>query len=255
VNSKERNPKPAPFDLMAALRVSEVIGEWPDEAREQLAALAQVQRHPRGALLHRRGYPETRFFAIAGGAVECCRVLPDGRYHVLPYLPAGRVFGLAAVLANHPHLFDVRTRTDSTLVCFDGSEMRQFLLARPELLISVAASLSRRFVSLYEQLEDVSNKSLRQRLARVVLQLAHSFGHPCRAGLEVSLRVAQDDLAAMAAASRQRVNVEFGAMVAEGVLSAHYGRITVHDIPRLEEIAGRTMAAPGSKPGETDWPW
>lgn len=230
----------SPKGIFEALSSSDVIRDWPKVARMELSQLSRVSYRARGALLHRHGEPESRFYVLVEGAVEFSRVLPDGRNYVLPYVAAGQPFGLAAVLAKQPSLFDVRTRVDSTLLWFPREELRGFLLDRPELLISISAALSRRFSRVYEQLEILSSMSLRQRLARALLDLAAAFGRPAVSGIELSLRVAQDDLAAMVAASRQRVNVEFRAMATQGILSSTYGRITIANMARLHEIAGRT---------------
>lgn len=236
-----RTPADAPeIDIAQALRACEAVAEWPDEARSAFAAIGQVVHHARGVLLHRHGTPHSRFFVVLRGAIEFSRVLPDGRQYVMPYVPPGQLVGIAALLGEQPHLFDVRTRIDSTLLQFADEELRAFLLARPGQLLSIAAALSHRYSRLFEQMEVLSMMSLRQRLARALLELAASFGRAAGDAVDISLRVAQDDLGAMTAASRQRVNVEFRALVAEGIVGVRYGRINIQDIARLRELAGRT---------------
>jgi CRP-like cAMP-binding protein len=226
-------------DTAEVLRACEVVSDWPDDARSEFAALGRVVHHARGVLLHRHGSPHSRFYVVLEGAVEFSRVLPDGRQYVMPYVPAGQLVGIAALLGKQPHLFDVRARVESTLLEFPGDAARDFLLSRPEQLMSIAAALSRRYSRLFEQMEVLSMMSLRQRLARVLLELATSFGRPREDGIEISLRVAQEDLAGMTAASRQRVNVELGSLVDKRILDVHYGRINISDIERLREMAGR----------------
>jgi CRP-like cAMP-binding protein len=231
-------------ELQEALRSCEAIGEWPDACRFEFARLGRCIERRQGVLLHRRGTVHSGFYVLLQGAVEFSRVLPDGRHYVMPYIPAGQLFGVAALLGNCPHLFDVRTRVDSRLLHFDDEALRAFLLQRPAQLMSLAAILSSRYSRLFEQLEVMAMMPLRQRLARVLLELAAGFGQAKGGDVEITLRVAQEDLAAMAAGSRQRVNVEFGALTAEGILSVSYGSITVHDIERLRKEAGRTSNEP-----------
>ncbi|MBT2304814.1 Crp/Fnr family transcriptional regulator [Variovorax paradoxus] len=217
-----------------------------------MSSFAEVSRHRRGALLHRRGDAQSQLYVVTEGALEFSRVLPDGRTYVLPYLPPGQAFGLAAILADEPALFDVRTRAETILVHIRRNLLKDFLMRHPHLMASIVTGLSRRYCQLYEQLEVFSMMSLRQRLARVLVQLAGSFGQPAEEGVHLSLRISQDDLAALTAASRQRVHLEFRQLVAEGIVISTYGSITIRDLALLNERAvARDSGNPLHPPAQT----
>lgn len=223
---------------LSTLRACAIFREWPDAALWHIARRSEVTSHKRGVLLHRRGDAQSRLYIATEGALELSRVLPDGRRYVLPYLPPGVPVGLPAILADEPALFDVRTRLGTTLVHVRRDILKEFLLSHTELLVTVASAISRRYCDLFEQLEMVAMLSLRQRLALVILKLAGSFGVSNERGVSLSLRVSQDDLAALTAASRQRVNIEFRQFMEEGLLASSYGSITILDPEGLRRKGG-----------------
>ena len=226
--------------VFEALRGSVDFDEWPDASLRELAALAEVVRLKRGALLMRRGSPAQAFFVVLQGAMQFSRNLPDGTPFVIGYYAPGQPFGLTALFDNQLTEFDARAKADTVLMRVTREVLRPYLLEHPPLLLSLASAWSNRRRQVYDQLEVVSTMPLRQRVARVILRLAASFGETTPRGRKISIRVSQEDLAALAAASRQRVHVEFKILVAEGVVAGNYGTITVLDTERLQQRAGRT---------------
>jgi CRP/FNR family transcriptional regulator, cyclic AMP receptor protein len=226
------------------LRASPDFAEWPDASLRELAALGEILWLKRGALLFRQGLPARSIFVVLEGAMQFSRSRPDGTDFVIGYYAPGQPFGLTALFDHQFVEFDARAKADTALLRVDRERLRPYLLEHPALLLSLAGAWSNRRRQVYEQLEVVSTMPLRQRLARVILRLAASFGQAGDEGLRISIRVSQDDLAALAAASRQRVHVEFKALVAEGVIASRYGSIVVINSAGLQQRAGRTALEP-----------
>jgi CRP-like cAMP-binding protein len=90
---------------------------------------------------------------------------------------------------------------------------------------------------MFAAIEDLNVLPLEARLAKQVLNLAASYGKRDADGIEIGLRLAQEDLAQLLGASRQRVNRELKAMERRGVLSARYGRLRLRDEVLLRAIA------------------
>ena len=56
-------------------------------------------------------------------------------------------------------------------------------------------------------------------------------------GIDISLRLPQEDLAQLLGVSRQRINQELKSLERQGVLSARYGRIRISDLATLERAS------------------
>jgi CRP/FNR family transcriptional regulator, cyclic AMP receptor protein len=56
-------------------------------------------------------------------------------------------------------------------------------------------------------------------------------------GAGISLKVSQNDLAAMVSVSRQTINRELARLTRQGVISVEYGRLTILDPASLRALA------------------
>ena len=89
-------------------------------------------------------------------------------------------------------------------------------------------------------MEDLNTLPLRARLAKQLLHLVRSYGVPCLAdGSEtrIGLQLAQEELAQLLGASRQRVNQELKAMEREQAIRIEQGGLVVRNRNALMRIA------------------
>lgn len=95
--------------------------------------------------------------------------------------------------------------------------------------------------SLYCMMEDMATLPLRARLAKQLLHLVRSYGIPCLENgkeVRIGLQLAQEELAQLLGASRQRVNQELKAMEREQAIRIEPGGLVVRDSAALLGIAG-----------------
>ena len=93
---------------------------------------------------------------------------------------------------------------------------------------------------LYGLVEDLNTLPLRARLAKQLTLLARSYGAPYAAESEetlITLQLAQEELAQLLGASRQRVNQELKTMEREGAIRIDPAGIVVRDRFALRRIA------------------
>ena len=86
---------------------------------------------------------------------------------------------------------------------------------------------------MFDQYEDLNTRPLRSRLARQLLLLGKSYGVPEGDQLRIGLALAQEDLAQLLGASRQRVNQELKRLEREGVLRVEPTRLVILERERL----------------------
>ena len=91
---------------------------------------------------------------------------------------------------------------------------------------------SRRIRQLYGLVEDLNTLPLRARLAKQLNHLVRSYGTPSLSdakAIRISLQLAQEELAQLLGASRQRVNQELKQMEREQVIRIEPGGLVVLD--------------------------
>ena len=92
---------------------------------------------------------------------------------------------------------------------------------------------------MFDVVEDLNTRPLAARLAKQILLLARSYGVPQGEEIRIGLQLAQEDLAQLLGASRQRVNQELKGFEREGAVRVEPTRLVVLSRDKLLQIAER----------------
>lgn len=195
--------------------------------RQAILSRAIVRRLGDGALLSARGAPAEEWVGVAKGAVRVSSVSLSGKQVTLTYAEPGTWFGDIALFDGLPRTHDANAHGDTTLLIVRKPDFRELLEQHVELYDALLRLNCRRLRLMFDTIEDLNTRPLAGRLARQLLLLARSYGEPQGDGIRIGLALAQEDLAQLLGASRQRVNQELKALEREGALRLEPTRIVV----------------------------
>lgn len=207
------------------------------ELREAILARAHVRRLQDGTMLAARGAPADEWCGVALGAVRISTVSLAGRQVTLTYCEPGTWFGDIALFDGLPRTHDGHAHGPTTLLAVRRADFRALLAQRTELYEALLRLNCRRLRLMFDVIEDLNTLPLAARLAKQVLLLARSYGVPQGAEIRIGLALAQEDLAQLLGASRQRVNQELKGFEREGALRIEPTRLVVLSKDKLLAIA------------------
>jgi CRP-like cAMP-binding protein len=119
------------------------------------------------------------------------------------------------------------------------ADLRKILDQHVELYEALLRLHARRIRQLFGLVEDLNTLPLRARLAKQLLHLVRSYGVPSLSDggeTRIGLHLAQEELAQLLGASRQRVNQELKAMEREDAIRIEQGGLVVRDRDALMRI-------------------
>lgn len=207
--------------------------------RDDILQRAYIRRLADGALLTCRGEPAEEWVGVAKGAVRVSSVSLTGKQISLTYVEPGTWFGDIALFDGLPRTHDAHAHGDTTLLCVRKADFRALLQAHTELYDALLRLNCRRLRLMFDAIEDLNTRPLAARLAKQVLLLARSYGVPEGAEIRIGLQLAQEDLAQLLGASRQRVNQELKAFEREGAVRVEPTRLVVLNKDKLMAAASR----------------
>jgi len=207
--------------------------------RQAILERAGVRRLGDGAALATRGTPAQDWVGVARGAVRVSTVSLAGKQVTLTYVEPGTWFGDIALFDGLPRTHDADTHGDTTLLIVRKADFKELLTLHVELYDALLRLNCRRLRLMFDQIEELSTRPLRSRLARQLLLLARSYGVPQGQEIRIGLQLAQEDLAHLLGASRQRVNQELKGFERDGALRVEPTRLVVLSRDKLLEIAER----------------
>ena len=207
--------------------------------RHDILRCTYVKRYKDGELICARGDSPDEWIACAKGAVRISSTSVSGKLVTLTYVEPGIWFGDVAMFDGDRRTHDGYAHGDTTMVCVARADFRKILATHVELYEALMRLQARRIRQLFGLVEDLNTLPLRSRLAKQLLHLVRSYGVPSLSNgeeMRIGLHLAQEELAQLLGASRQRVNQELKAMEREDIIRVEPGGLVVRNREALMRI-------------------
>jgi len=207
--------------------------------KHDILRCAYVKRYQDGDLIAARGEPPEDWIACAKGAVRVSSTTISGKQITLTYVEPGIWFGDVSIFDGDRRTHDAYAHGDTTILCVAKADFKKILALHIELYEALLRLNSRRIRQLYGLVEDLNTLPLRARLAKQLVHLARSYGVPSLSDaseVRIGLQLAQEELAQLLGASRQRVNQELKSMERDNAIRIEPGGLVIRDRRALMQI-------------------
>jgi CRP/FNR family transcriptional regulator, cyclic AMP receptor protein len=207
--------------------------------RHDILRVSYVKRYRDGELIAARGERPDEWIACAKGAVRISSTSVSGKQITLTYVEPGIWFGDVAIFDGDQRTHDAYAHGDTTIICVSRSDFTKILADHTELYEALLRLNARLIRLLFGLVEDLNTLPLRSRLAKQLVHLARSYGVPSLAHegeTRIGLHLAQEELAQLLGASRQRVNQELKQMEREELIRVEPGGLVVRSRDGLKNI-------------------
>ncbi|CAA9256516.1 MAG: hypothetical protein AVDCRST_MAG26-2130 [uncultured Chloroflexia bacterium] len=201
--------------------------DLPAGARAALGAALQDRRYRPGQyLVHQDSAPEGLFF-ISEGRVRLARIGPDGREQVLQMVGPGELFNAEPLFDGGATPASARAMSPVRALLLPAAVLVALIGSHPSIALLLLRELSARQRELVVLLEDLRFRSVRARLARVLLNEAR----------DGAAAITQQELAERAGTVREIVGRTLRDMQQEGLVRLLRGQVSVLDLEGLREVA------------------
>lgn len=131
-----------------------------------------------------------------------------------------------------------------TLLCRLAQPQLESLLHKyPEVAYQITQFSWRRIARLQQRLADIMTRSVKERLAMLLLKMAYEYGHDTASGARsLGLLVTHDDLARLVGSSREMVSKIMGQFRSQGWITSARRTIEVMEAAALDRIAGTSQS-------------
>ena len=230
------------IDEREAINAGRWFSSLSPSLRHDILRCAYVKRYSDGELISARGDPPEEWIACARGAVRVSSTSISGKQVTLTYVEPGIWFGDVSIFDGDRRTHDAYAHGECTILCVAKADFKKILATHVELYEAMLRLHARRIRQLYGLVEDLNTLPLRARLAKQLLHLVRSYGVPSLSNsteMRISLHLAQEELAQLLGASRQRVNQELKGFERDGAVRIEPTRLVVLSKAKLLAIAGR----------------
>lgn len=204
---------------------------------EQLAEIADrlvIRNYQRGATIIHQDEPGSMLYIIANGHVKITTVSSEGEELILALLTDNDFFGELSLLDGQPHSASATAMETTQVVTLNRDEFLEVIAKNPEMVNNILVVLSNRLRRTNTMFEDAVFLQLPARLSKRLLELGEQHGLKTDSGLEIELRLTQQDLANFLGASRVAINRLLRQLQDSGLISIDRKHITILQPVELE---------------------
>ena len=225
-----------PLDKRELLARTPLFSQFSPEELGRLVSFMRVERYPARRVLVRKGDPGTSMMVVLEGRVQICTRSEEGREFVVNIINPGEVFGEIALLDGSDRTADAVTMDPCELMILERRDFVPFLRAHPDACMRLLEVLCQKLRWTTGVLEAALFLEGPSRLAKVLVHLASLYGHSMDNGVELRIRLSQQQLANMVGMSRESINKQLGQWRDEGLIAVGDGRIMITDLEALQEM-------------------
>lgn len=191
-----------------------------------------------GEPIYFSGETAENLYIVAAGQVKLLRHSISGQDVLLDILQPGEYFGSLTMLADEVYPDTAQAQTDVCVLSIRSNAFRTLLQQYPLAALAVLDITAQRLQETQETVHRLSVNSVEQRIAAVLLKLAHKLGEITTEGILIQMPLSRDDLAQMSGTTPETASRIVSQFQKEGLV--HSGRqwIAVTDQPRLKMVAG-----------------
>jgi CRP/FNR family transcriptional regulator, dissimilatory nitrate respiration regulator len=141
----------------------------PVEDAVSLMGNRSPETYEKGTTLFRQGEPASSCYVVLSGWVKLYRITADGLEVVINVFTTGDTFAEAVMFSGGRYPACAETVSRARLLRIEASVFRARIREKPELALSMLASVSRHLKSLIGQIEQIKVRSAPQRVAEFLI--------------------------------------------------------------------------------------
>jgi CRP/FNR family transcriptional regulator len=176
-------------------------------------------------------------YCVEKGVVKLTRRGPDGRQVILRLVEGGDIIGLPQILMNETFKESAEVVEDARICFIERASFTEVLKNSPDLnqrLLDTICSLTR---ETEENFVVLASRSVRERMAATLLDLAKRHGTADALGVTIHLNLTREELASLAGTVLETAVRTLKEFKDDGLLAIDGRRITIVKPEELKRIA------------------
>lgn len=214
-----------------------LLGRLSPTARRDVLGLGAEVRFDTGAVLLREGMHDRHVLLLLSGCVKVTATVENGETSLLAIRAGGDTVGEMAALDGAPRSATVTACGPLTARSLKDGALRELLGRRSEVSIALSAIVADRLRWANRRRLDFRGYPAKVRLARLLVELAASYGFFRTDGVVIDIQLTQPELAALAGAAETTVHKVLRELREEGLLETGYRATVIRDLTQLRRLA------------------
>ena len=191
--------------------------------------------YKRGNIVYHEGHRINGFYCVQDGIVKIYKTGIDGKEQIIRFAKPGDIIGFRSVLSKELACTTAKVIEDSVLCFIPSENLFQLVKENPAFSMQLMQLTYRELGEANNFITDIAQKTVRERLAEILLILMDTFGLDSDKVLKISLT--REEMANMVGTATESVIRLLSEFKLDGLIDLHGRKISLLDIPGLRKIA------------------
>jgi CRP-like cAMP-binding protein len=214
-----------------------LLGRLDDGTRDRLLAIGIRRTVLPSETILREGSHESYVVLLDDALTKVTVGMADGRRALLAIRVSGDIIGETSALNDTPRSATVTACRTSVIRIIHRGEFRAFLRNNPDAAMEIAGIVAERLRWANRRRVDLASCPVKMRLARVLWEIAMSYGRREPSGIVVDIRLTQSELATLCGAAEVTLQKALRDLRCAKVVRTGYRAIVVTDESGLRSAA------------------
>lgn len=217
------------------LSVKTIFKKLTPEQLDTIYELKTCFTYKKGETIYEEGNRINGIYCIHQGTIKIYKTGLEGKEQIIMFGRSGDIFGYRSVINNEPACTSVKV-IDEVCLCFIPTDTLYHLLREnSEFGIELLQIACKELDESNNYITDIAQKSVRERLAEVLLSLESKFGVNDENIINVSLT--REELANLIGTATESVIRLLSEFKNDGLIEIQGRKIKIKDIARIKKIS------------------
>ena len=195
-----------------------------------------IRYYKKGELLYSEGTRIKGCYFIYSGIIKIYKTGQEGKEQIVKFDKEGDLFGFRSIICQEPACTSIETLTDCILCYIPDYVLLNLLKNSTGFAYDMVLIACKELGDSNRYIRDVAQKSVRQRLAEILLLMAEDFGLENDGTLK--LNITREDLSNFVGTATETVIRLLSDYKTAGLVDSKGRKIKLLDIEKLKTIAG-----------------
>jgi CRP-like cAMP-binding protein len=204
-----------------------------DEEMLRIDAEKQTDFHRRGTVLYQEGKRINGFYFIERGIIKVYKTGFDGKEQIILFAKKGEIIGFRSVLSKEHACTTAEVIEDSVTSYLPGELLVQLVKSNGNFSLELMQLTCRELGYANSYITDIAQRSVRERLAEILLHLKEEFGLDENQVLRISLT--REELANIVGTATESVIRLLSEFRQEGYIDLNGRKIRILNVQALQK--------------------
>lgn len=196
-----------------------------------------VHEYQRGQVIFYEGNPPLGIYCICSGRVKLYKMGREVKPQVIRLLGPGEIMGYRALLANEPCSTTAQAIETATICVISKQTLFDLVKELPELAFRLLAKLGHELGVAEEQMMHLTQESVRQRTARLLLFLLEGSRNKQERETQIKVPFLRREMAEMIGTTPESLARTLRNFAQRGLILLKSSQIYVNNLGALEKVA------------------